>query len=277
MALPRSFAQNSSNKNPKELVWIRWDDPPIFIFEGPFKNQGLLDVVENEITKKLPQYQHKRLDATVPRVLKEAELKSPICNAGWLDTPEWAKLFYFSKPVFLIPTNGVLIKKKNVSQLADLKRPFSLQTLLDKKPQWKLGIGRLYGEGIDDVLRKNNYQKNPKIITIATSLRVHKMLQADRIQYTLGYPFEAVYYNQLLGPQSETVVHIPLADNAPFVEVVIACPRTDWGAKVIANVNKALHDKKTLDNIAHGVDRWLSSDDKKRLAPAKKAFYQKNY
>lgn len=270
-----SFAK--MHEDPKKITWISWDDPPIFIFNEPFKGEGLLDGVEKELKKVLIDYSHDSITATVPRVLKEAEAKSPICNAGWLNTPEWNKLFYFSKPVSIIPTNGVLIKERRLLEVKKMKGPYSLQRFLDNKPFWVLGIGRLYGEGIDDVLIRNDYHNNKKIMTVSSSYLVHRMLNLDRVQYTLGYPFEAQYYNELFKTTTDKVVHLPLTDNAPFVEVVVACPRTPWGAKVIADVNKVLHNKSRLELFAQYVKRWLSPDDQKRLMIEWKKFYRKNY
>jgi uncharacterized protein (TIGR02285 family) len=266
--LPLAPFSQAQSKDPHTITWMRWDDPPIFVLSGPFQGQGLLDVTEKIITKKLPQYSHTPLESTVHRVLIEAEKKTYACNAGWLDTPEWHKLFYFSKPVFVIPSNGILIKESKLKEIHSLQ-PYSLQKFLDDKPDWKLGVGRLYGEGIDDVLVKNKYQKNNKIITISTSLKVHQMLQSDRIQYTLGYPFEAVYYNELLKAKDH-VVHLPLTDNKPIVNVVVACPQNEWGKEIIAQVDKVLKNPDILDEISKGVDRWLSAEDRKRLEKARK-------
>ncbi|WP_413294867.1 TIGR02285 family protein [Bdellovibrio sp. HCB185ZH] len=262
-------------KDPQVITWMRWDDPPIFILQGPYQGQGLLDITEKIITKKLPQYSHDSLVSTVQRVLVEAEKGTHACNAGWLDTPEWHKLFYFSKPVFVIPSNGILLKKSKLEEIQSLE-PYSLQKFLNKKQIWKLGVGRLYGVGIDEVLVKNQYQKNPKIITISTSLKVHQMLQSDRIQYTLGYPFEAVYYNEYLNAK-DRVVHLPLTDNKPIVDVVVACPRNEWGKSVIDQVNKVLkNNPEILDEIRKGVDRWLTSEDQKRLEKPRKEM-RENY
>lgn len=262
-----------AKKKKVELTWIHWDDPPIFIFSGPYRGQGLLDTIERILREHLPEYQHLTVEGTVPRILKEAELKTPICNAGWLETPGWSKLFYFSKPVGTIPTNGVLIKESLLKEVEGFQ---SLQTFLDKKPNWKLGVGRLYGEGIDEILTKNNYQKNPQIITVGTSLRAHRMLHSDRIQYTLGYPFEAVYYNKLL-EGGDKVVHVPLKDNSSFVNVVVACPKTEWGLKVINDVNKVLEKKKVLPQFSAALERWLSAEDIKRLEAPQSEMLKKFY
>ncbi len=260
-------------KKKVELTWIRWDDPPIFIFAGPYRGQGILDNVERILREQMPQYQHLTVEGTVPRILKEAELKTPICNAGWLETPEWSKLFYFSKPMAAIPTNGVLIKS---SLLKDVEGLQSLQNFLDQKPSWRLGVGRLYGEGIDQILNKNNYQKNPQIITVGTSLRAHRMLHRDRLHYTLGYPFEAVYYNRLFQGTDE-VVHIPLKDNSSFANVVVACPKTEWGQQVINDVNKVLEKKQVLPQFSAGLERWLSAEDIKRLQAPQSEMLKKFY
>ncbi|WP_246845422.1 TIGR02285 family protein [Bdellovibrio sp. NC01] len=264
-----------NTKSRPVITWIRWDDPPIFINSGPFKGLGLLDNVEALVQKALPKYQHNRTDGTVPRVLKEAERKAEVCNAGWLDTAEWAKVFYFSKPFTVIPSNGVLLRESRLKDIRNLQ-PYSLQKFLDQKPNWKLGVGRLYGEGIDDVLIKNNYLKNPKIVTITTSLRVHQMIASDRIQYTLGYPFEAVYYNKLLDIQ-DSVIHIPLTDNRPFTNVVVACPKSPWGKKIIADVDKVLNNKELLEHISDGVDKWLTKEDRQRLGDPRRALMKKYY
>lgn len=261
----------------KDLTWVRWDDPPIFIFHPPYNGQGVLDAVEKELRLAMPQYNHKTLEAPVPRVLKEAKAKSPICNAGWLDTPEWTKLFYFSKPVLVIPTNGVLLKKSRAQDFFKEKGPYSLQKFLDKRPDWVLGVGRLYGEGIDEVLFKNKYLNNPKIFPASSSLLVHRMLHLDRVQYTIGYPFEAQYYNELLKSKNDEVVHVPLSDNAAFVEVVVGCPKTPWGAKVISDVNKILNSRARIERMNLGLNRWLSPADQNRLISERAKFYKKYY
>lgn len=272
-----SILSVESRANTKELTWARWEDPPIFIFTPPYEGQGVLDAVEKELKLAMPQYIHKELQATVPRVLKEAQAKSPICNAGWLNTPEWAKLFYFSKPVLVIPTNGVLLTKSKAQDFFKEKGPYNLQQFLDKRPDWILGVGRLYGEGIDEVLFKNKYLSNPKIFPVSSSLLVHRMLYMNRVQYTIGYPFEAEYYNELLKNTTDKVLHIPLTDNASFVEVVVACPKTEWGAKVISDVNKVLSNRARIERMNLGLMRWLNPLEQSRLIPERLKFYKKHY
>ncbi|WP_413582298.1 hypothetical protein [Bdellovibrio sp. HCB288] len=154
--------------------------------------------------------------------------------------------------------------------------PLSLQKVIDQKPQWTLGVGRLYGEGIDEVLIKNNYKKNPKIKVVDNSLLAHQMLHTGRIQYTLGYPFEAFYYNKLLKSPG-SVEYLPLKDNGDFVYVVVACPKNEWGKNVIESVNLVLNNSKVLDEIRRGVDRWLSINDQNILVGARRKMIETYY
>lgn len=264
-----SFAKTESDKT---IYWTRWDDPPIFVIDGPFRDKGFLDQVEMSIRSKLPGYEHKNIKSNVLRVLKLAEDKANTCNAGWLDTPEWRKVFHLSKPFSLIPSNGIIMKKKHYKEIAHLE-PLSLQKMLDET-NLKLGVGRLYGKGIDETLQKNNYKKNKKVKQISNSKLVHHMLNADRLDYTLGYPFEAVYYKELFKGKEETI-HIPVSENDHYVEVVVACSRTPWGENVIKEVNKLLTQKKIYDEFNVYVDRWLTPTVLEKIKQPREDFYKR--
>ncbi len=265
-----------------QVTWTRWNDPPIFIEDLPFRGEGLLGKMEEEIKKELPEYEHSLIWVNFPRVLQSAKEKRETCNAGWLDTPEWRKVFYLSKPSFIIPANGVLIKKKNLHLVRDLG-PYSLRRLLSAK-YLRMAIGRLYGEGVDDYLKKVNYQNHPQIDVVKNSATAHKMLQMDRVNYTIGYPFEAYYYQQIMktqdafkGKVQDQIIHLPLEENANYVEVVFACAKTPQGKKVIDRINKLLTDKKRLKRFEGYLDRWLSVDEIKKLELPRKYFYKKYY
>lgn len=268
-----SFAAENTSAKENEITWIHWDDPPLFILSGPFQGQGILDGAEKELRKQLTQYKHRSVEATVLRATKEAELKTHTCVAGLLDTEEWRRAFYFSKPIFVTPTNGLLIKQSHHEEIADLA-PYSLQKILDKKTEWKLGTGRLYGDGIDNVL--NNHRKNPQITSIPSSYRVHQMLAKDRIQFTLGYPYEASYYNRLFNSK-DPVVYEPLSENPKFGIVYAACSRSDWGRKVIQDVNKVLETPGVLVNMSVGGRLWFPQREESILKKTREEIYKKNY
>lgn len=264
------------------VTWTRWNDPPIFVQDPPFKGFGMLDKMEEEMKKQLPQYKHEVEWVNVLRVLQLAKELQETCNAGWLDTPEWREVFYLSKPSFLIPANGILIKEQLLPK-AEKLQPYSLKTFLEIK-DWRMAVGRLYGEGIDPYLQKINYQKHPQIDVVQNSAVAHRMLQLGRVDYTLGYPFEAFYYQQLMkqdkelsGKIQEKIIHLPVTENANYVEVVFACAKTAQGKRLIEQINKLLANKKRLKLFESYLDRWLSADEIKKLEKPRLEFYRKHY
>lgn len=265
-----------------KLTWTRWNDPPIFVQDLPFKGQGMLDRMEEDMKKALPEFKHEVIWVNVPRVLQLARELQETCNAGWLDTPEWREVFYLSKPSFLIPANGILIKQALYPKAQKLK-PYSIKTFLEIK-DWRMAIGRLYGEGIDPYLQKINYQKHPQIDVVENSATAHKLLQLDRVDYTLGYPFEAFYYQELMkqskefsGKIKDQVIHLPVSENNDYVEVVFACAKTAQGKRLIEKINKFLSNKKRLKRYETYLDRWLSADEIKKLEAPRAEFYRKHY
>ena len=49
------------------LAWMEAVAPPFFIHEGELKRQGYEDLITDILVTNLPQYQHKRQQATISR------------------------------------------------------------------------------------------------------------------------------------------------------------------------------------------------------------------
>lgn len=244
------------------ITWAKWDDPPIFILSGKFKGQGTLDLVEEDLKRSLTKYRHENLEANVRRVIQLAKEKAETCNAGWLNTKEWNELFILSNPIFKLPTNGIIIKEKKLKEI-NFKSKTSLQAMI-KKRKLRMAIGRLYGEGIDDYLKSINYQKHPQIDVVASSYLAHQMLQIDRVDYTIGYPTEANYY-RIIHEGSEKIIYIPVTDNSDYVDVVVACSKTQQGRAIIDDINKKLENRGRKERYQQMLNNWLTTDQIERI------------
>ena len=189
-----TFAKDGYFHQKNTIVWTEWSNPPIFINKGKYKGEGVSDKIQEFIYNKLKNVKHLEIDANIPRIIELAKKGTHTCNSSWIDTPVWRKVFYFSKPYMIVPTNGVIIKKSKRHLLGS-----SADTSLDKmikNSKLSLGVARLYGEGIDEILLKYNYKRNPKVSVVSLSINAHYMLMNDRVDYILGYPFEVEYYKK---------------------------------------------------------------------------------
>lgn len=264
------FAQETT-KPIHTITWTSWDNPPAYVLSGKEKGMGIQDQIEKDITSLLKEYVHERLTVNISRVLQMAKEDGTSCNAGWLDTPEWRELFYFSKPVFIIKSNGAIIRKDK-ARLFKYSKKISLERLLAEK-NLRLGVSRAYGQGIDQILQKYNYQNNPMIDVVSSDLLAHQMLRKGRVDFIIGYPIEINYYRQMSNDQSD-VVYLPLEENEDTIEVVLACNKTAIGKQVIDQINKLL-DKKSLKRFEKYQDYWLSPEEIKNLADDRRKFYQR--
>ena len=259
--------------DPNTIIWTTWDNPPVFIRKGEFKGRGFTDRIQTHIFKLLPRYTHQVLEANIPRILKLADGKTNTCNASWLDTPEWRKSFYFSKPYIIVPTNGVIVTKANRHKFPP-KEPISFENLL-AAASFRLGVSRLYGEGLDNILLKYDYKNNPMVSIVSKSNLAHLMLKQGRVDYILGYPFEVVYHKRTLPGYAP--VAIPVVENANSVPVVFGCAKTPWGEKVIEAVNEILNRPGIHNHYQALSNGWLEQNAISAMASDYQAFVRHYY
>jgi uncharacterized protein (TIGR02285 family) len=260
-------------KDPNTIIWTTWDNPPVFISSGKYIDQGFTDKIQKHMIKSLTGYTHQTIKANIPRILKLADMKANTCNASWLDTPEWRKSFYFSIPYMIVPTNGVIVTKQNRHKLPQ-KEPISFEKLI-AAAALRLGVARLYGEGLDEILFKYDYKNNPMVNVANRSAQSHLMLKNGRVDYILGYPFEVVYYKRTLPGYDP--VSIAVMENTNSVPVVFGCVKTPWGKKVVEQINKVLKRPGVHEHYQEFCNDWLEPDAIDAMASDYKKFVQKYY
>ena len=234
--------------------------PPFFIHEGPYKGQGYEDLITNILIEKLPQYDHKHMQANISRHYQQWKQGENACSVGMFKTPERLEFTYFSIPsVFTLPT--VLIIHKDRFEAFGGKKSISLARLLK---DGKLVIGRSnnrsYGIEIDTAL--NTYGTKQNIFSYEgpeLSLNLFKMLQAGRIDALPGLPEEAMYLAETMGIR-EQIMTLSVEENQVNKESwlsYVACSKTEWGKQAIENINKALLEQRPTEQYRAAYERWL--------------------
>jgi len=74
---PSTLAQSKEN-----LVWLKRDLPPLFIFEGPKKGLGVIDQLLPTLIAGMPQYQHSVIKVNRARGLQMLHEPSLTCDAA---------------------------------------------------------------------------------------------------------------------------------------------------------------------------------------------------
>ncbi|MBF0587686.1 MAG: TIGR02285 family protein [Magnetococcales bacterium] len=242
------------------LIWLRDNLPPAFIQSGPEKDQGIVDGVVSMLMTALPQYQHRVKNANMARILHMIKQKRPVCYAGFLKTPEREQYITFSRANLLTMQNGIIIAKAHRGDRFEQgQAPLSLATLLGRADLIPgLIRGRSYGASIDRLL-KERAPVQTLYRTEGNALEgILKMLDVGRIDYSLGFPWEAPYVAKRIGLNHKFSI-LPIEENyrSRWVKNYIGCPKTPWGIKTIHHIQEALNELMPSETYMHHQLKWF--------------------
>ncbi len=242
------------------IVWMEADAPPFFILEGPFKGQGYEDLISNILISHLPQYGHTHLQANISRHYQQWKQGEKACALAMYKTPERMEFAYFSIPsVFTLPT--VLIIRKDRFKDFGSSEIVSLSEVLKSN---NIVIGRSnnrsYGIEFDTILNRYSNKKNTYTYEGGgLTQQLFKMLSAERIDALCGLPEEAMYLAEQMGIRDQ-IMTLAIKENQVNNDAsltYVACSKTEWGKKVIADINNVLLQKRPTEPYRAAYERWL--------------------
>ena len=198
---------------PKEtLVWLKRDLPPLFIFDGPEKGQGVIDQLLRQLIAGMPQYQHSVLKVNRARGLQMLHEPALTCDAALNWSKERESWIAFSLPVFRAMSNGLAVRRNDREVLTPFLKDgeVDLAALLATGTV-TLGIvaERNYGEYLDALLK----QAPGKVLTLHYGNdalgSLLQMQRLGRLQLLLGYRPEIRYQAQQQGIAEEELQFYP--------------------------------------------------------------------
>lgn len=259
LAWPRTSYAESSLEN--KILWMHPDFPPIYILDVPYAGEGVGDKVLAFFEQRLPQYQHYKLTANFKRIISTISSGEQACGITLLKNQERAKTVLFSQVLLLAPQNEVIVLKNRMAEflpLMDEAGTVSLRDLLTKSHLiMGYSVGRSYSSNVDEVVNSlanevNSYATYGR--GIFTGLI--NMLKRKRIDYTIGYGYEARYLAGQLNFDEE-VVAIPVREHLDYIPVYAGCPKTPWGEKVIDDLNTIIISSRNDPDLYAVYKPWL--------------------
>ena len=258
------------------LTWAIYDLAPSYIVEGTPTpgdlGKGIGDTLLRMLIKSMPEYEHKVVLMTMPRIMAEMQAGRPICMVNALRSPERSKLAY-STPLLLTPAPQLVLKAGLLARHPAWKSGVSLAELTtDARLQGQYQTGRSFGEKIDAVVHApgNVGLKANSGATAANSLR---MIDIGRADYTIEYPVLVALRAQR-GEVSDELTSVPLLDADPFVEGYAMCTRSDWGKAVLRRIDSELQAHATTREYQSALAHWLSKSELKLHQHDYERFYQ---
>jgi hypothetical protein len=236
----------AGQQDPKELTWLGMEFPPFFIAEGVDADKGIADEMVRMLRGKMPDWKHRSETASTAEIQLRLRAGEQVCSPAYIRTPEREQFMAFSLP--------------DLARFGD-GGPASLAALL-KDSSLRLGVakGRSYGEAIDAILLQHKQAKHVYSRfgdDIYASL--FELLNRQGVDYILGYPYEAAFHARSRNLEA-SFVSLPLQESPAMIEAHVACPRTPWGASVIAAIDAALRDLRGTAEHRALVERWIGPE-----------------
>ncbi|MGS0756123.1 hypothetical protein ACVBEH_16625 [Roseateles sp. GG27B] len=264
------------------IHWLVQDVPPHFSFLAGKAPQRPADLGAGEIDgflrgliARLPQYQHRFVDAGMPRFETLARQGQTICSTLHLRTPERLSWLYFTHlyPPLFARQIHVIVNRDNLAKFApqglsaDHSPLLSLSDILQRNDLvGLLPRGRSFGPKVDALLRAYP-QRAPQTVAVVRSTHLLNMLSAHRMDYTLEYPSVVDNYLKTARGNSnnnngsgntdakQQLVKLPIAEGRSTAVATAGCSRTPEGLKQITAIDLAVR------QLAQDPQReaWLSS------------------
>lgn len=250
----------AAQQDPKELTWLGMEFPPFFIAEGTDADKGIADEMVRLLRARMTDWKHRSETASTAEIQLRIRAGEQVCSPAYIRTPEREQFMAFSLPALLLPPNGITVRRTDLARFGN-GGPVSLAALL-KDSSLRLGVakGRSYGEAIDSILTQHKQAKHVYSRfgdDIYASL--FDLLTRQGVDYILGYPYEAAFHAKSKGLEA-AFVSLPLEESSAMIQAHVACPKTPWGASVIAAIDAALRDVRGTAEHRALVERWIGPE-----------------
>lgn len=257
------------------LVWLLRELPPLTIFEGAQRDQGVVDKTLALLIRNLPQYDHVIQRVNRARALQMLHEPGLRCDPTLLWSAERARFIVFSIPSVVTYSNGLIIRP------ADRQRftPFMENGEVDLDAvlhSGKLKVGivaeRSYGPSIDRILRQSPADVLSPHYGNDAVTSLMQMEQRGRLQALIGYLIEAHYLARQRGMPADDFSFIPIKGVEKYQFNHVGCSDNADGQQAISRINPVLETLRQ-DTLAQFYASWLDHDSRDHYLEDAKTFF----
>ena len=272
----------------EKLVWGTTSFPPGYITEGPEKGQGYADQLDRFMIKRLPEYDHVRVEfPNWERFLRTMQQGPLVCTSIlWYRPPEERDslkgAYRVSAPNGVFFQHDVVVAKQ---RQAEFGNETSFAELL-KNEKLIFGYDRPYGitfnriladhvgiengtelDAIDPLERLERLRRAKNVFVRGGANGVEgmiKMLLKGRVDYILEYEFMIRHYQDKLG-LDDKLVSIPVTEVQDKISLLAyACSDTPEGERAIEAINKILVRERDTPEFRKALSLIVPRDNRKK-------------
>ncbi|MEO3879769.1 hypothetical protein [Rheinheimera fenheensis] len=248
---------------PEQINWGINTAPPFHIVDGPYKQQGLCDVLIDSVHRYLPALKKRRDVLPQPRIGRALERSENLCFACMIAKPQGEQGAYYSRPTHVYTPHHIITNDKTASLIKQrYPMPVPLADLLaDEQLQFGYPAGRRYGV-LQPLIEGQDNRPGNRLVRSGDNgpLAILQMIASERLDYTVDYSMISRYY-QLTNGSSLTL--LPIAENHQQAVVgAIGCSNSAWGRSVIEQINAVMPQIHADAEFIQSLQFWLDDTGK---------------
>lgn len=258
------------------LIWLLRDLPPLTIFEGPKKGQGVIDQLMPMLIAGMPQYEHTLMRVNRARGIQMLHEHPFACDPSLIWNKERAQWIAFSIPAFRAVSNGLVVRQRD----RDVLESFLVEGEVDLSAflangERKVGVvaERSYGEYIDTLLHQApSGALTPHYGNDALSSLL-SMQRLGRLQVVLGYWPEIRYQARQAEIAEDELLFFPIRGTGKYLSGHVGCTDTTSGRQAITEINQLL---RTLphEHLNQLYADWLDPERRQDYLEQARIFFQ---
>ncbi|MDX1539370.1 hypothetical protein [Arsukibacterium sp.] len=248
------------------LNWLQADWPPHQIVSGPYQGQGTFDLLQRQLTERLPQFNHRNRLVSMARleqVFTDAEVAN--CSVGTLFSEQRAVNRLFSNPVAVGPALAVAYIAGTLSNHPANQADGVNIAILAQDPELS-GVyqpSRFYPDVIIRALQQTS--SNLSSYPFTSEVNAVALLASGRVHYVIEYPERLEYFNRLLA-EAAALEHRAIIDANIASVSYVTCSKDATGKSAIAAINQLLPGLWQQATYTNAMLRWLDDSARHRLS-----------
>lgn len=258
------------------MTWLLRDFPPSSMPVDGRPTLGLADEFVKAIVKRWPEVEHRYLVANNSRIVAMLEAGAPACFTTALRVAERERSAYIAD-MLLVPPQMLITRQDLLGRLPmNARGEVRLAELLaDASLRGALLQARSYGAYLDRLIRERPRQSGA--LLSAAAMRPLQLLAHLRADYAIDYDYTLAFEQQADGRtlHEATLVSVPIEGNEQALVAGIACPRTEWGRRMIVKIDRHIAALAHDPQARSGLERWMTPQARQRYGRMIEDFYKR--
>ena len=259
------------------MTWLLRDFPPSSMPVDGKPTQGLADEFVKAIVKRWPEVEHRYLVANNKRIVTMLEQGEPACFTTALHVPERERSAYIAD-MLLVPPQMLVTRRELLPRLPlNARGEVRFADLLaDSSLHGSLLQARSYGSYLDRLIRERPRESGA--LLSAAAIRPLQQLAHRRADYAVDYDYTLAWEQHVDAAKTNDeaeLVSLPIEGNEQALVAGIACPRTEWGRRMIIQIDHHIAALAQDAQARSGVERWMTPNARQRYGRMIEDFYKR--